>query len=131
MNRIAQLLDRLESPRAAGILLGAVTAPGSGHEVFGDDALRLADLATRLESALESSSPPPAPKARDSMSRPLRWPHPSSGPDTRPGTVVLTAEQLVSTRGDGVASIVLANAHECRRRRLEDAAALTHDVSSR
>jgi hypothetical protein len=49
---IAQPLDRLGRPRTAAVLLGAVTAPGSGHEVFGDDALRLADLATRLEGPL-------------------------------------------------------------------------------
>jgi hypothetical protein len=52
LRSIAQLLDRLGKPRAAAVLLGAVTAPGSGHEVFGDDALLLADLAGRLEVEL-------------------------------------------------------------------------------
>ena len=52
LRSIAQLLERLGKPRAAAVLLGAVTAPGSGHEVFGDDALLLADLATRLEADL-------------------------------------------------------------------------------
>ena len=52
LRSIAQLLDRLGKPRAAAVLLGAVAAPGSGHDVFGDDALRLADLATRLEASL-------------------------------------------------------------------------------
>ncbi len=52
LRSIAQLLHRLGKPRAAAVLLGAVTAPGSGHEVFGDDALLLAELAGRLEVEL-------------------------------------------------------------------------------
>ena len=52
LRSIAQLFERLGKPRAAAVLLGAVTKPGAGHEVFGDDAVRLADLATRLEAEL-------------------------------------------------------------------------------
>ena len=52
LRSIAQLLHRLGKPRAAAVLLGAVTAPGSGHEVFGDDALLLTELAGRLEVEL-------------------------------------------------------------------------------
>lgn len=49
---VAQLLADLGRDHAAAVLLGAVTAEGSGHSLYGADARDLADLAVRLEARL-------------------------------------------------------------------------------
>jgi hypothetical protein len=49
---MAILLERMGRHRPSAVLLAAVLAPGAGHEVFGDDAVRLADLKARLEPEL-------------------------------------------------------------------------------
>jgi hypothetical protein len=52
LRSVAGLLARLERYRPAAVLLGAVTTAGGGHEVFGEDAVRLAELAALLEARL-------------------------------------------------------------------------------
>ena len=48
----AELLAQLGHDRAATIVLGAATAPNSGHDVFGADADRLDRLAAQLNERL-------------------------------------------------------------------------------
>ena len=52
LRSMAELLHQVGRNRSAAVLLAAVLTPGAGHEVFGDDARRLADLARRLEPEL-------------------------------------------------------------------------------
>ena len=52
LRSMAILLERMGRHRPSAVLLAAVLAPGAGHEVFGDDAVRLAELKARLEPAL-------------------------------------------------------------------------------
>ncbi|MGD9701440.1 MAG: BTAD domain-containing putative transcriptional regulator [Acidimicrobiia bacterium] len=52
LRSVAELLARLGADRAAAVVLGAVTAPTAGNEVVGDDADRLAALATELRQRL-------------------------------------------------------------------------------
>ena len=52
LRSMAILLERMGRYRPSAVLLAAVLAPGAGHEVFGDDAVRLADLKARLEPEL-------------------------------------------------------------------------------
>jgi predicted ATPase/DNA-binding SARP family transcriptional activator len=52
LRSVVELFCALGRYRAAALLLGAVTAPGSGHEVFGDDAERLALLSAELAARM-------------------------------------------------------------------------------
>jgi hypothetical protein len=52
LRSIAQLLHRLERHADAAVLVGAVRAPGHGHEVFGADAVALDALGVELRAAL-------------------------------------------------------------------------------
>jgi hypothetical protein len=52
MRSIARLLARLGRDREAAVLLGAVRATGSGHQIFGSDQLALAELADELQRRL-------------------------------------------------------------------------------
>jgi hypothetical protein len=52
LRTIAVLLDRLGRHRDAAVLEGAVRATGSGHRIFGADAVALDELSTRLRAEL-------------------------------------------------------------------------------
>ena len=52
LRAVAELLARIGRDRAAATLLGAVTSPNTGHDVFGADAERLAQLESTLRSRL-------------------------------------------------------------------------------
>jgi tetratricopeptide (TPR) repeat protein len=56
LRSIAGLLARLERPREAAVLVGAVQATRAGHRIFGHDEAALAQLASRLRAALGDSS---------------------------------------------------------------------------
>ena len=52
MRSVVDLLLRTDEPITAVRLLGAVMAPGTGHDVFGDDAERLGSMRVELEQRL-------------------------------------------------------------------------------
>lgn len=52
LRSIAGLLARLDRPRDAAVLLGAIRATGAGHRIFGEDRVTLDELEHRLRSAL-------------------------------------------------------------------------------
>ncbi len=55
MRSVVDLLTRLDADLPAARLLGAVMSPASGHEVFGDDDLRLSFIRDRLSDRLGSA----------------------------------------------------------------------------
>jgi len=52
MRSIARLLARLDRNRDAAVLLGAVRATRSGHQIFGADEVALTELGEELEQRL-------------------------------------------------------------------------------
>jgi hypothetical protein len=52
LRAIAGLLARLDRPRESALLLGAVLATRSGHDIFGADEVTLGELARRLREEL-------------------------------------------------------------------------------
>jgi hypothetical protein len=52
LRSIAGLLARLERPRDAAVLVGAVRATAAGHRVFGADEVALDELGARLRAVL-------------------------------------------------------------------------------
>ena len=53
LRSIVGLLARLERPREAAVLLGAVTSTQAGHRIFGADETRLAELDRHLRQVLD------------------------------------------------------------------------------
>jgi predicted ATPase/DNA-binding SARP family transcriptional activator len=52
LRSIAGLLARLDRPREAAVLLGAVRATQAGHRIFGEDEAALTELGSRLRAEL-------------------------------------------------------------------------------
>jgi hypothetical protein len=52
LRSVALLLERLDRPREAAVLTAAVTNEGFGHALFGDDAVAIAGLSSRLRQRL-------------------------------------------------------------------------------
>jgi hypothetical protein len=52
LRSVAGLLERLDRPRDAAVLEGAVRATTAGHSIFGSDEAALAELGQRLRAAL-------------------------------------------------------------------------------
>jgi hypothetical protein len=55
MRSVVELLTRAGEVVAAVRILGAVMAPGSGHDVYGDDAARLATIRSTLEQQVTTT----------------------------------------------------------------------------
>jgi hypothetical protein len=56
LRAVVELFADHGEPEAAALLLGAVRAPGSGHDVAGDDEIRLTAVQERLEAALGAAT---------------------------------------------------------------------------
>jgi hypothetical protein len=52
LRSVAGLLARLERPREAAVLVGAVRATSAGHRIFGEDEVALAKLESQLRVRL-------------------------------------------------------------------------------
>ena len=52
MRWVVELCARIGADESAARLLGAVLSPSTGHEVYGDDATRLAQLGRELSARL-------------------------------------------------------------------------------